>query len=475
MNLYPDEEVLTGPWLFRKFDPKVIADFISCLTPQNLRVNVTSKTFQGRTTEVELWYMTEYSVHPFSAEFMARLAQPGTNESLHLPPPNDFIATDFSLKCSERVSEDQKETYPTMILCNKGSKLWHKVDDVFGKPKALVICNVTSPTSYASPRLAILTELYIRLVEDKLTEFSYNADLAGLSYSLSPTATGFVLQFGGYNHKLPILAEHIVQCMLSLQVSEERFVLILERLVRGLKNNEKEQPYQHAIYDQVMALEHGRWHWREILAVVPDLSVDLVQQHVQNLFHQTYVEVLMHGNLDQKDAETLHSVLTTHLITRPLLPSQFPDIRLVCLPAGHCYYSMAKEDNKEEENSAVYMYFQIGEDTISARAASALLSHLMCEPCFNQLRTNEQLGYLVHSGLNVQRGVLGLCLIIQSSERGADYLDSRAEAFLEGFHSFLSSMTDDVFRSNVAAVCAQLMEKDENLSQETQRLWDEIE
>jgi len=51
----------------------------------------------------------------------------------------------------------------------------------------------------------------------------------------------------------------------------------------------------------------------------------------------------------------------------------------------------------------------------------------------NVVSTNEQLGYLVFSGAMSQQGILFLRLLIQSSDRAADYLDSRAEAFLNHY------------------------------------------
>jgi insulysin len=58
-----------------------------------------------------------------------------------------------------------------------------------------------------------------------------------------------------------------------------------------------------------------------------------------------------------------------------------------------------------------------------------LLAQIASEPCFDQLRTKEQLGYLVFSGVRKQPGMMGFRIIIQS-ERDPIYLENRIEAFL---------------------------------------------
>jgi secreted Zn-dependent insulinase-like peptidase len=36
------------------------------------------------------------------------------------------------------------------------------------------------------------------------------------------------------------------------------------------------------------------------------------------------------------------------------------------------------------------------------------------EPCYDTLRTKEQLGYTVHSGMRLTHGVLGFCVLVVS-------------------------------------------------------------
>jgi len=63
------------------------------------------------------------------------------------------------------------------------------------------------------------------------------------------------------------------------------------------------------------------------------------------------------------------------------------------------------------------------------RVTLSLFGQLVHEPCFDTLRTHEQLGYMVFSSIVRTGGLQGFRIIVQS-ERSALYLETRIEAFL---------------------------------------------
>lgn len=83
----------------------------------------------------------------------------------------------------------------------------------------------------------------------------------------------------------------------------------------------------------------------------------------------------------------------------------------------------------------------------------------MYEPCFDTLRTKEQLGYSVHSGTRRTHGVLGLCVVVVSGAHGPAHLDARIEAFLGAFQQTLAGMGEEEFERQRAALLALKMMK----------------
>lgn len=86
--------------------------------------------------------------------------------------------------------------------------------------------------------------------------------------------------------------------------------------------------------------------------------------------------------------------------------------------------------NDAHKLNAIEIYLQCFQQTVENNALLELFCHLVDEPCFDQLRTKEQLGYVVSSGARLSRGVQGFRVIVQSS-RDLEHVDKRIELFID--------------------------------------------
>lgn len=58
------------------------------------------------------------------------------------------------------------------------------------------------------------------------------------------------------------------------------------------------------------------------------------------------------------------------------------------------------------------------------------VSQILCEPCYNTLRTKEQLGYIVFCASRKANGAQGIRFIVQSAKHPS-YVEERIELFLD--------------------------------------------
>lgn len=70
--------------------------------------------------------------------------------------------------------------------------------------------------------------MYSDIVNDSLTEFSYDADLAGLSYNFAPHQTGLYVTMNGYNDKVSVLVRHVLEKVKGLVVNPKRLAVVKE-------------------------------------------------------------------------------------------------------------------------------------------------------------------------------------------------------------------------------------------------------
>ena len=127
------------------------------------------------------------------------------------------------------------------------------------------------------------------------------------------------------------------------------------------------------------------------------------------------------------------------------------------------------------DNSALISVYQMGAMDLTTNARLAFLHHLIKEPALNELRTNEQLGYIVHTSIKTSGdNIKGLLFLIQSDAYDPIHLDERVEAFLERFRTRLVDMEAEEFDTNIQAVKKNFLEKNKNLGEESSKYWSVI-
>ena len=195
------------------------------------------------------------------------------------------------------------------------------------------------------------------------------------------------------------------------------------------------------------------------------------------------MSVFCHGNTSEAESRRLVDEAARVLGAAPLNLSQLPAPRLLQLPENvevilrlhPTLYSPSqlKLFNADEPNSAVEVTLQGELDRRPQTLIVELLCHILANPAFEQLRTKEQLGYIVSLGMRHDLGVCGLRVLVQSSYDPV-HLDTRIEAFLESVPTLLGDMTDEAFDNHKDALITAKKEAPKTLRDETGVYWHEI-
>ncbi|KAL1120183.1 hypothetical protein V6Z11_D01G150200 [Gossypium hirsutum] len=475
MQRYPEKDWLVGSSLPSDFNPTTIQKILNELSPESVRSFWESKKFEGLTDKVEPWYGTAYSIEKVSPSTIQAWMSSAPNENLHLPAPNVFIPTDLSIKNAQ-----EKIKLPVSLRKSSYSKLWYKPDTVFFTPKAYVKINFDCPHAINSSETEVLTDLFTRLLMDYLNEYAYYARVAGLRYHVRCTDSGFQVTLVGYNHKLRILLETIVDKIAKFEVKPDRFSVIKEMAIKDYQNWKFQQPYEQAKDYFSLILEDQSWPWMEQLEVLPCLNAEDLAKFAPIMLSRAFLECYIAGNIVHEEAVSMiHHVEDVFFkgsnpICQPLFPSQILRNRVVKLGKGMNYCYSKEGLNPSDENSALVHYIQVHRDDFKLNVKLQLVAFIAEQAAFHQLRSVEQLGYITLLRLRNDSGIHGLQFIIQSTVKQHGHIDIRVEAFLKMFESKLYEMTKDDFKSNVNALINTKLEKHKNLSEESQFYWTEI-
>ncbi|KJE93448.1 insulin degrading enzyme, variant 1 [Capsaspora owczarzaki ATCC 30864] len=471
LHLYAPSRVLSGHDTYAAFDPVLISTLTDLLTPQNLRLILTSQTLENVADQTLEFYGARYKRERIPEAKLKAWSLATCHPQLQLPLPNDFVPTDFEL----RARPNEPQPFPVIIQDSALSRVWHKQDAEFLLPKTWVSFQLTSPLSYVDPLHAVLSRLFCDLLRDALNEFAYHAEIAGLDYAIVTDFCGLIIRVDGYSHQLPLLVERIFDRLGSFKTNANRFEEVKDAYTRELKNFSAEQPSSQVTYLSSFLLSERIWNHEQKLAELEHVTLERLDAFVPQLLSRIHLESLIVGNITAEQAnalsDTVVAALKRHQNVSSLLPMERLKGRCHVVPKGKTF--LYSSQNAIRDISAVENYYQIGLEEVPKNATLSLLCQILAEPCFNQLRTKEQLGYIVGSGIKHQYGVHGARVVVQSS-RHPTFVDHRIEAFLLHFGKLLQSMPQEDFNAHVEATIAKKLVKDKSLRQAATRAWAEI-
>ena len=473
----PREWLLSATDLIRKFDGDAISKALGYLRADSYRLTIVSQKYPGDWPMKERWYGTEYKVEQISPDFagaVKKAAEVTSNNripDLHLPHKNEFIPSKLTVEKRE-IAEIAKA--PRLIRNDELVSTWWKKDDRFWVPRANVFVTLRNPLAAALPSSSVKTRMFCQLVKDALGEYSYDAEIAGLEYELGDYTVGIGIDVGGYNDKISVLLEKVLVTMRDLEVKPDRFKVVKERLLRGYRNWDFQQPY-HQVGEFTTWLSSDKaWINEQYLAEAAHLTPEDITSFYPQLLRQVHLELLCHGNIYKEDALRITDLVESTLKPRALPVTQWQMARNLILEPGSDYTFQRKLGDPANVNHCIEYYVFVG-DVVDRvlRAKLLLLGQMTEEAGFDQLRTKEQLGYIVFTGVKMQSTTMGYRVIIQS-ERPTEYLEERINAFLAHFGKSLQAMSEEDFESHKSSLIAKRLEKLKNLDQESSRFWSHI-
>ena len=486
-----------------------LKEYTSKISLQNLMITVTSKSFEGKTDKVEKWYGTKYSVKPIPDATLSQWRNCAQPKSLKIayPRPNPFIPSEEGLRVNipSREKPQPKDFEakmtpippPAVIRDAADDGRWtvyFKEDDRFGLPKAFVVFQLLTSEVFASAENAALSNFYDACIVDKLGEYAYDAGLAGLSYDVQILARGVRMTFGGYNDKLPKFAAYISQKISKdiksiLPKDEDEFERYRDQLNRGLAAFDFKQPYAHASYYSSLNLQPLRFQYtnKELRKATDEATLQDLNRYASTVWASGRGQALVQGNFDDKEAQYLVNQLDKTLGFKSISDDKVPDqLKPLALPTPRVSSTklgpssmrrtrlVVAEPNPDNENSASHVVIQSLGESAQDHVMIELISAIIEQPFYDDLRTRQQLGYIVSSGVRPLGKTRTLAFIVQSSVAPVEKLTTETLKYMDGVRSTLEKLPKITFGTYVKGLIEKKLEPDKTLATEVMRNWAEI-
>ena len=341
------------------------------------------------------------------------------------------------------------------------------------------------------------------------------ASLLTCSYlRISCVPTGYKLSVSGYSEKIPFLLDTLTSRMLTLiqEMREgkeyhpalyDKFERAKDSLLRETKNYRLDVPYEVANYNSRLIMEENVWYLDDYVDLMEGENAEKDPLTMEQCAHvaeacltgRLKINALCMGNIDEKGAKEVKNVISRHFVdpSRPLHDSELPRFRSTMLPTkdeavrifgpeieGESIPTKYQElsASPSEENNAVELTMQAGSEAMLGYEGVAivdLIASMAYNSAYNQLRTKEQLGYIVSAFTRrVAGGSWGLTVVVQSSVATPLKLEERIQEWLKVFRKELEEMDPQLIAMEAQGIVAQYREGDTKLSQEVSAAWNEI-
>jgi insulysin len=522
MMYYPMRKLEVDPYIITEFKPRIFDSLLYSLTPENMLAILAARDV--KTTEKEEYYGVEYSLTYSNPKWVKNWRNSKKLSALKLPEPNPFLpenlevlpfegtvklthqslvglqqdglssevlkrltplkgklwkSLDELLTSAEFKSETDLATFrellgkhalgnPETIQDDEFGKIWFQQDFRFETPKAHLMFQIHSAHVYSSPRNAVLSQLYTDAVREGLNEFGYPVSLAGLEYGINVDKKGINLTFSGYSDRIQELVKKVAGRLKTITIDKKTFNTLKESRLRRYQNFHFQQPYQQAFYFRSILLEGKKFSIMDYEKEIKKIRLQDVNKFAKKIYDSLFIEGFAYGNLRAETVREAAKVLREKLGGK-ILPEVNRFLGSVRqLPQGKSHTFTRK---MQVGNSALVTDVQVGQRSPKLQAALMVIDNLMQPQFYNELRTSQQLGYIVNSGMTVLKKTLGLIFIIQSGEYNTETLEQRMEDFLEKFYSSLKNLTDQELNKIKKSVLHSKLQKSTSVTGEAGRLF----
>ena len=459
MLRYPIEDIIKQAHVFESYEHNKIGNILSKLTIDNSRRFYVSKNAQ--TNKKEKLYGIDYKVEKYSNNLLSINFNDLIDKKItfDLPEPNPYLAKNFDLITDLKYLDKQ----PAKLIEKSYYELWHKQDLRFGEPKTYINFALISNITSSSAKNRALLNIFQKDLELKLEELATKFDLAGISVDINKDMRGLIFSINSFSDKQGIILKSILGNITNLSISKPRLELLKKLVTQDLNSFKQELPYKKAYNTLHSLLLDNIWHPLVVKEYLDKISENDYDIFIADFLSNSKCKALVQGNIIDKHAIEITKPLY-EFIEKNISLAKFSgvkDINIAKLKANNIIFNF----NSEHTDNAVINYFQVNNNNTKSYAMTALTTDIISGPIFEQLRTNEQLGYVVFSSNNAFKNDTAIICAVESPKYSVSHINSRIQDFLNTYKDKFISMDRDKFDDFKSSLKANLIKKPNSLVQ----------
>ncbi|MEK0166532.1 pitrilysin [Pseudescherichia vulneris] len=454
----PVEHTLDAVNIADQFDAEAVKARLAMMTPQNARIWYISP--QEPHNKTAYFVDAPYQVDKISDQTFADWQQKSNAIALTLPELNPYIPDDFTLQ-----KPAKNYTHPELIVDDPTLRVVYMPSRYFAsEPKADVSVVLRNPLAMDSAKNQVMFALNDYLAGIALDQLSNQAAVGGISFSTNAN-NGLMLNANGYTQRLPQLFSALLTGYFSYTPTEDQLAQAKSWYAQMMDSAEKGKAYEQAIMPAQMLSQVPYFQREERRALLPEITLKEVMAYRDRLKSNARPEFLIVGNMSETQAKDLAHQVQDQLAAKGNQWCRNRDV-LVDKKQGIIF----EKAGSTSDSALAAVFIPPGYDEYSSSAYSAMLGQIIQPWFYNQLRTEEQLGYAVFAfPMSVGRQ-WGLGFLLQSSDKQPSALWARYQAFFPTAEERLRKMSAEEFAQLQQAVIAQVTQAPQTLGEEASQI-----
>lgn len=434
---YPWNYTLHGDKVFEKFDRDVIMNALNLMSDykkwliidctRNLTEEEEKKTFKDKMLgQIDIFVGDEY--------INLKRSEPEEKQDQH----DDVLLKDVYLITSTDFNSSQEFQGRKVV---KENNLHFVFDNAFESPKGCISIwfkhsvnqNVNRMRIYTSLLLNSFGEEYYRHLENNHIEIT---KIGGNGFDR--------FDFKGFNSTLPDI---VVKFFEFSRINTKFTPSEISKLKSSYTKKIYGSPYIRA-FDVFNKHLKGLKQLEELLVELDEMNSDCFSE---NCLANLSFDVVAVGNLDYNEIKKMNLALKLQSIDKNILPNE-----LNVVNGGEVTFTA-----HNTTNNLLYRFYQVPKGQYHY---FLLFSQIFSEKFFDELRTKEQLGYVVDLEFRNACNEMFIALLVQS-ERSVPYLSRRFDAFIKEVPDKIDDIDEEEFSEFKEGAIINLTEKMQSMDE----------
>ena len=504
----PKELILIYSGLFLDWKKEFYHEILDQLTIDNARITLMSKSecFPKRInlSLVEKWFGTKYykeDLNEFLIPFIKGLPKSEYNyqwpeENPFLPSKLEVLPAKEEIKIPKIIYNNHSQNQNGIGTSDPKIKCWYYFDSKEMKPKVIMelILLYKSITEGLEDQvnMEFFIEYFMEKFNDSIGHQSFEAEICFEATLFEGKGISFSVY--GYFDKIQVFIEKTFNFFTKIcneTIEESVFNQIKNRTMKDLKNYilDSESQLQETMNNFLFPDYFLPEQFLEFLTTYQFQNFqEFCSVHLRSFENLFSITSYFHGNIYEETASHIfHSIvnclkqnlLTKKNLDKGLATKDFLCKKVLSLPAKISDWSqlvVGKALNETNKNLLITRFIDFGKYNLLERNKLTVLLSLLSPQAHEFLRRRRQIGYLANASLSDVRNRMGVCIIVNSSEKNLEEISLEMKNFIEYFLDdyMEKQLTKSEYKQIVNGIIAEKLEVIRDMKLNCARFWGEI-